>query len=57
MDLVLNMNLTMQTLVSFNVFYLFLLCRLNKNKHYDFYDFMSLPLLNTHLRDFYPKIY
>lgn len=57
MDLVLNMNLTMQTLVSFNVYYLFLLCRLNKNKHYDFYEFMSLPLLNTHLRDFYPKIY
>ena len=39
MDLVLIMNLTMQTLLSFNVYYLFLLCILNKNKHY---EFMSL---------------
>ena len=53
MDLVLNMNLTIMTLISFKVYYFYLFMKIKQIK----INIMFLPLLNTHLRDFYPKKY
>jgi hypothetical protein len=64
MDLVLNMNLTIMTLISFKMYYFYLFMKIkqikinkNNNRQINSVIFMFLPLLNTHLRDFYPKKY
>ena len=57
MELVLNMNLIIMTPISINLFIFIFLDLIKINKHFEYYDFMIFPLLNTHLRDFYPKIY
>jgi len=64
MDLVLNMSLTIMTLISFKMYYFYLFMMIkqikinkNNNRQINSVIFMFLPLLNTHLRDFYPKKY